>query len=103
MWLIDCPNGMDSLECWYSCYSLGRMGGRNPGPHLLSSKAAKKLIFILLVGFGEGRLAAVTSLREDSQYFASMNVRNSRKPWINSFRAEKGADPRKTDPKPSFP
>lgn len=61
------------------------------------------MIFTLLVGFGEERLAAVTNLREDSQYFASVNVRNSRKPWINSLRTEKGEDPRKTDPKPSCP
>lgn len=66
-------------------------------------KGCNKLIFILLVGFGKGKLAAVTNLREESQYCASVNVRNSRKPWINSFRAEKGGDPRKTDPKPNCP
>jgi len=57
----------------------------------------------LLVGFGEGRLAAVTNLRKDSQYFASMNARNSGKPWMHSFRTEKGGDPRKRDPNPSCP
>lgn len=66
-------------------------------------KGCDKLIFILLVGFGEGRLAAVTNVREDSQYFASVNVRNSRKPWLNSFRTEKRGDPRKTDLKTSCP
>lgn len=57
-------------------------------------KGCSKLIFTFLVGFGEGRLAAVTNLMEDSQSFASMNVRNSRKPRMNSPRTEKGPEKR---------
>lgn len=55
-------------------------------------KRCSELIFIFLVGFGEGRL--VTNLREDFQPFAPMNVRNSRKPKINSPRTEKGPERR---------
>lgn len=39
-------------------------------------------------------MAAVTSVREDSQSFPSINVRNSRKPRINSPRTEKGPEKR---------
>lgn len=52
--------------------------------------------FIFPVGFGEGTLAVVTNLREDSQSFASMNVRNSRKPRINSPRTEMGPEKKKS-------
>lgn len=58
-------------------------------------KRCSELIFIFIVDFGQGRL--VTNLREDSPLFASMNVRNSRKPKINSPRTEKG--PEKTTKK----
>lgn len=93
---------MDGRERWNSAAAQGR-GGEESRAVLAVLQGCNKLIFILVLGFGEGRLAAVTDLREDSQYFASVKVRNSRKPWINSFRTEKGEDSRKTDPKTSCP
>lgn len=50
------------------------------------------MIFIFLVDFGEGRLAAVSNLKEDSPSFSSMNVRNGRKPRINHPRTEMGPE-----------